>query len=226
MLEILERRKGELAGDYAGRILRHNIVNLNLSPGQQLSEPELAAEIGVSRTPIREALLNLKRIGAIEVYPQSGTFVSLIDYRLAEDVRYMRCLVECDLAEKASRIKSQEHILKMYENIQLQKLYISRDPGKYFELDNEFHRQLYLMSGKEALFDLIEERAVCFDRLRVLSHSLSYTSELVSEHEEIVCAIENGDGKKAAEIMEKHLTRAIKDNESLRNKFPEYYKSI
>ena len=82
------------------------------------------------------------------------------------------------------------------------------------------------MSGKEALFDLIEERAVCFDRLRVLSHSLSYTSELVSEHEEIVRAIEKGDSKKAAEIMEKHLTRAIKDNESLRNKFPEYYKSI
>lgn len=226
MLEILERKKGELAGDYAGRILRHNIVKMVLAPGQQLSEPELAAEIGVSRTPVREALLNLKRIGVIDVYPQSGTFVSLIDYRLAEDVRYLRGLLECDLVAQACRTRKEEHILKMYENVQLQKLYISRNPGKYFELDNAFHRQLYLMCGKEHLFDLIEERAVSFDRLRVLSYSLNYTKELVDEHEAIVKAIEEGDEKTAAEIMKKHLSRAIKDNESLRNKFPQYYKPL
>lgn len=224
MLDILERNKNELASDYAKRILRHNIVSLKLEPGQQLNEAELIAEIGVSRTPIREAILDLKRIGVVDVYPQSGTFVSLLDFHLAEDIRYMRYLLESDLAAQACRVNAPDILMKMYENVQLQKLYSTRDPGKFFELDNAFHHLLYVMCGKEGLYSIIEDSSIRFDRVRVLSYTLDYAQELVEEHKALVQAIEARDSKTAARVMKKHLTRAIKDNDTLMKKYPQYYK--
>ncbi len=82
MLEILPKNKRETAREYVTRVLKYNIVNLNLKPGQAISENEIAELLGVSRTPVREAFLELAKASIVEVYPQKGTYISLIDMEM------------------------------------------------------------------------------------------------------------------------------------------------
>ena len=67
---VLEKREHETSRDYALRVIRENIIRLELAPGSQISENELAAQLGLSRTPVREALLALSHVRIIESYPQ------------------------------------------------------------------------------------------------------------------------------------------------------------
>ena len=74
---VYERLKRETAREYALRIIRQNIISLDLEPGSRISENELASELGISRTPVREALIELSKIKVIEIYPQRGSYISL-----------------------------------------------------------------------------------------------------------------------------------------------------
>ena len=92
---ILYEKKGNETGkDYAYRVLKDNIMSLELRPGELLSELDLAQKLQVSRTPIREVLIKLKSEKLIEVKPQTGTYVSLIDWKLIEQAIFMRYNLE------------------------------------------------------------------------------------------------------------------------------------
>ena len=84
-MHVTERLKGESSKEYAMRVIRENIISLELEPGTSISANELASEIPVSRGPIREALSELSKIGIVEVYPQSGCKISMIDYTVVEN---------------------------------------------------------------------------------------------------------------------------------------------
>ena len=97
----VEKLAGESTRDYASRFLCTNIVSLELKPGQFLSETELAGEIGVSRTPLREALIDLNHSHVIETYPQRGSMVALIDPDLVEESRFIREVLDVSVVEIA-----------------------------------------------------------------------------------------------------------------------------
>ena len=94
-MQLLERLPRETGRDYALRTIKDNIVKLQLAPGSQISENELAAELQLSRTPVREALIELSKVKIVEVYPQKRSMVSLIDYELVAAARFMRYILEC-----------------------------------------------------------------------------------------------------------------------------------
>lgn len=223
MLEVLERKYRESASEYAKRVLEYNIIHLKLHPGEQLQERALAEQIGVSRTPIREAILELKRRNVINIYPQHGTYVSYLENKSSENIRYLRYVFEATLVEEACKIRDDKVICLMYENVQLQKLYIFRDPDRFMALDDEFHNEIYKMCGREGLFEMIKQNSIHFDRLRLLSYNLTTSKELIDEHVKITEAIERGDSLSARAICEKHLTRAITDHGSIRDKYPQYF---
>ena len=81
-LILYEKKEEESKKEYAYRILKENIMSLELKPGELLSEVELSEKLNISRTPIREVIMRLKNEHLIEVKPQSGTYVSLIDLNL------------------------------------------------------------------------------------------------------------------------------------------------
>ena len=88
MITISERREHESAKSFVLRVLIDNIINTRLEPGEKLNEPELCEQLGVSRTPFREAELELAQRRLIEIRPKIGTYVSLIDAELVEEVRH------------------------------------------------------------------------------------------------------------------------------------------
>ena len=100
-LILYEKKEEESKKEYAYRILKENIMSLELKPGELLSEVELSEKLNISRTPIREVIMRLKNEHLIEVKPQSGTYVSLIDLNLIEEAIFMRFALEEKVLKEA-----------------------------------------------------------------------------------------------------------------------------
>ena len=94
MLQVKDRMPGETAKAYAYREISENIINLKLKPGSLVSENELARALGVSRTPVREAIQELQKSQLIEVFPQRGSFVSGISFDAVEEAAFLRRTLE------------------------------------------------------------------------------------------------------------------------------------
>ena len=118
MLTIIERKTGESARDYVTRVLIDNIVNVHLEPGEKLLENDLSGQLGVRRTPYREAVLALAERQLVHIRPKKGTYVSHIDLKLVEEVRHLRSIVETELAVMACDLLTEEDldiVMEQYE---------------------------------------------------------------------------------------------------------------
>lgn len=224
-MRLAERNLKETGREYALRMLKDNIINLDLIPGSMLSENELSAEMNLSRTPVREALIELSRVKIVEVYPQKGSAVAFVDYELVEEARFMRDVLESAVVELACKLASEKDIENLKENIRLQEFYMeNRSPHKLLELDNEFHRMLFHITSKDQVYHLMDSITIHFDRIRSMSLTVVKDLKTISDHKEIVEAIAAKDGNKAKLLMEKHLSRYKFDEEALRREYPGYFK--
>ena len=123
-MRLLERLPRESGGEYALRTIKENIINLELPPGSQISENELAAEMGLSRTPVREALIELSKVKIVDVQPQKKSSIPLIDYDMVEESRFMRDLLECAVVELDCEMAGPADLERLDENVRLQSLYM------------------------------------------------------------------------------------------------------
>ncbi len=226
MLEKLERHNREYAREYVVRVLKHNIINLNLKPGQLVSENEIAEALGVSRTPAREAFLELSRASLVEIYPQKGTCISLIDMDVVEEIRFMRCAVEKAIARLSCDVLTESDLIYLENHLKLQENYVaSKDYKHLLTLDDSFHEYMFKACKKKMTYDIIKSAMAQFDRVRILNFVEMDMQISVKEHKEILQAIKNKDKEMAEKLMEKHLIRVIFDMSYLKNKYPEYFKS-
>ena len=221
----VEKLAGESTRDYASRFLCTNIVSLELKPGQFLSETELAGEIGVSRTPLREALIDLNHSNVIETYPQRGSMVALIDPDLVEESRFIREVLDVSVAEIACDVASPEDIMNLEANVKLQEFYLENNiQGKLFELDNEFHKMIYVMANKERTYAMKAGMMIHYNRVRALSLITVKDNKIVNDHRLIMEAIRNKDKEEVKRLIKKHLSRYDIDKEEIKKAYPEYYK--
>lgn len=225
MFEKLERLQREYAREYVVRVLRHNIINMNLKPGQLVSENEIAEKLGVSRTPVREAFIELSRSALVEIYPQKGTCISLIDMDIVEESRFMRCVIEKAIVQLCCDVLSKSDIVILEENLRLQDSCVEdKDYKCLLSLDNSFHELLFKACRKEMTFNLIKSALAQFDRVRILNFAEMDMRITVNEHNKILEAIKGREKELAATLMENHLTRIIFDMSYLKEKHPEYFK--
>jgi GntR family transcriptional regulator, rspAB operon transcriptional repressor len=223
---ILERNNRETASDYALRVIRYNIVSLNLVPGSLVSENELAKELGISRTPVREALIELSKIKLVEIYPQKGSCISLINHQLVEEARSVRLLLESAIVEEACELASSKDILLLEENIRLLEMYQGKNyEDKQLKLDNEFHELLFTICNKQFTYNLLTGMMTHFDRVRRLSLSVVRDSKILADHKNLVDSIKRKDSQAAREIITKHLSRYQLDEEELRKNYGDYFKN-
>lgn len=222
--QIRERLSGETAKAYALREISDNIINLELKPGALVSENELAKMLGVSRTPIREALQELQNSKLIEVLPQRGSFVAGISFEAVEEAAFLRRILEIAIVDELCDRIDDEQIGILEENVGLQEYYLNNGmSSRIMELDNEFHHALFSMCEKENIYKMTRSMMGHFDRMRVLSlHSIK-DIKIVSDHRAILEAIKTGNKEKARADMEKHLMRYRFDKEELEKRFPDYF---
>lgn len=226
-MKLEERQAKETAREYAYRMLRKNIIELELEPGSLVSESELASEIGLSRTPVREAMQELSKYGIVEIYPQKGTYIEKIDYDKIEEARFIRLVLEKAVLELLCESRTEEDIRKLQENIHMQKFFLEKEMAdKLMEQDNEFHRLLFEMSKKTQAYYILGGISTHFDRVRSMSLKSVKNTRIVSDHERILEAIKNRDSKEAANIITEHLSRHIIDQQTLKQKYPGYFMKV
>ena len=218
---IPSRAPRESGREYALRTIRENILQLELTPGSMVSENELGAEMGLSRTPVREALMELSKVNLVDIYPQRGSVVALVDYDLVEETCFARRVLECEVVKDACKIATEEEIVEMKDNILLQERYLAEGrPERLMQLDNDLHHLLFTCANKENLWEWMTRFTLHFDRVRRMSLDAVHNDRNVADHRSIVEAVIAGDADEAARRMENHLTRYRVDEQALRAHYP------
>ena len=174
-------------------MLKDNIMSLELKPGDLLSESDLSEKLNISRTPIREVLMRLKNEHLIEVKPQSGTYVSLIDYSLINEAIFMRTTLEKEVLREACEYFPEELFMELEKNLFAQKLLADKE-GKEIEihnLDKKFHKLIFLGCNKINIWDSIMNISTHYNRMRLLSEMKSNKKQIIDQHEEMLSIIKN-----------------------------------
>ena len=224
-MTVSERNPGESARDYALRVLKQNIVSVTLKPGSLLSENELATSLGLSRTPVREALNELVKVSIAETYPQRGTVIARIDPKMVEDSRFLRSVLDEAIIKLACRETDPAVMGKLDDNIDLQEFYLAKgNTERILELDNEFHKLLYEAVHKEFIYDMRSGIMLHFDRVRTLSMETIKDMKIVADHSAMLEAIRRKDEEKAAQLVEKRLSRYKFDADMIKARSPEYFR--
>jgi DNA-binding GntR family transcriptional regulator len=203
--------------------LRRKVLTLELPPGTALSENELAAALGVSRTPVRESLILLADEGLVQVFPQVGTFVSRVDPDRVRDAQFLREAVELAALDDVPAELDADVVAELRANLDRQ-----RAPGidleEFFALDEAFHHGLLQLSGHARAWSTVVSAKGHLDRARRLGlKEKNTTTPFADQHVEIFDAVVAGDLPRARETMRTHLRAVFDDIERLREHAPELF---
>ncbi len=199
--------------DKVFEVLEQQILNGTYSVGDQLVEQKISQELGVSRTPVREALRQLELDNLVTTISNKGTFVVGISTDDIKDIYTIRIAIEGISAMWAAERISPEQIKELETLVELQEFYSSKnDILQIVQLDTKFHEIIYDVSGSRTLKNTLKSFHTHVKRARESSFlSAGRTHSAVEEHREIFEAISAHDGEKAKELMERHIKNA-RDN--------------
>jgi DNA-binding GntR family transcriptional regulator len=214
--------KVQTGREAAYEAVRARITTLELSPGTALSENDLAATLAMSRTPVREALILLAAEGLVQVFAKVGSFVARIDPARVEQAQFVREAIEvaslADLhAPDPAALAEVEATLHAQESPT-----ITHDA--FFHLDEEFHRGLLRMAGREGAWPTVHSAKGHLDRVRMLGlHRQRSIAELAAEHRKILEAATAGQTTTAVDLLRRHLRHVLDDLDAIRQQSPDLF---
>jgi DNA-binding GntR family transcriptional regulator len=168
--------------------LRKSIINLNLIPGREISEKEIALKYKVSRTPVREAFIHLADEGLVQVLPQRGTVVSLIDFARVEQEFFLRESLEMAVLEPFIKKSRPEHFIALEQLLKLQMDAIDSDNYiKFVDHDDSFHRTFFEIAEQGLSWEVLTSMSGHYHRVRLLTIRLKgIAREVVVQHKKIL----------------------------------------
>lgn len=186
------------------------ILDGTYSSGDSLTELGLSAELGVSRTPVREALRQLELEGLVQTLPNKGTVVVGISQKDIEDIYTIRMSMEGLACEWAAKKISEEECGKLREIIELQEFYAQKnDVLQVWQLDRKFHETIYDASRSRPLKHTLTNFHNYIQKARALSFkSGGRTALSVKEHRDIYEAVARHDSGKARLLTQQHIANA------------------
>ena len=208
------------------RLLKTNIMNLSMAPGNGLSEKDIADQLHVSRTPVREAFIRLSYEDLVEILPQKGTYVSLIDIELVNEARFLRETMEIAVLRLACSSFSEEYLFQLQACLALQELCIREHRySDFFRHDSHMHSIIFAGCGKARTWAVIQQMSTHYDRVRLLNAAGGYElQELLSQHRELVRAIKQQDAELAKQTLNVHLNKVTIDMRQLLRDFGHFFK--
>jgi GntR family transcriptional regulator, rspAB operon transcriptional repressor len=204
--------------------LRRRVVTLELPPGAPLSENELAAALGTSRTPVRESLILLSQEGLVQVFPKVGSFVSRVDPERVADAQFLREAVEVASLDDVPAEPDQAQVEALCENLARQAA-ADTDREAFFRLDEDFHLGLLRLAGHERVWPTVVAAKGHLDRARRLGLEETPTRVFRDQHAAVLEALVRGDRGEARGLMRTHLRAVLADIEQVRRRSPELFAS-
>ena len=206
--------------------LRAAILDVALVPGATIAEHDVADRFGVSRTPVREALLRLADEGLVDVKPQRGTFVARLALKRIEEALFVRQAVECQiLARVAAREDRVAVAARLAAIVAEQAAAIGAgDIARALDADTRFHHALVAASGLEGVWSVVAEARDLHHRIRAIAvPELGSAAQAIRDHRAIVRAVRGGDAVRAARAMTKHLERNLALARTIAVRHPGYF---
>jgi GntR family transcriptional regulator, rspAB operon transcriptional repressor len=210
------------AGDFAFARLRQAIIGLALPPGAPISRAQLAERLGISQTPVREALTRLQDEGLVEVVPSASTRVAHIDLDHARQAHFLRMAVEVEMVRRLAEAPPAGLPPLVAAHLEEQRRLIGQDG--FAAADDAFHATLYEAAGIAALWNVVRSRGGHLDRLRRLNLPSPGKMELVvAQHGELVAAIQGGDAARAEAALRQHFSGIFARIPQVRAQYPDYF---
>lgn len=218
----------ESNSQYAYRVIRKAIMNLTLEPGTIVNESALSELLCISRTPLREAIFKLKEENLFDVYPQRASAVSLIDLNLAGEGNFMRSVIESAVMHEACGNIPIAILNLLKENLGLQRMVLENtsDQIRFLELDNEFHRLIYVATGKENIWKATMRVTTHYDRLRFFDvvFGTYRLSPIYETHIDLYNILLTGDGRDVlSTVFTNHLRGYRSHLPFLLERYPHYF---
>jgi DNA-binding GntR family transcriptional regulator len=205
--------------------LRRRITTGEYLPLLSISENELAATFGVSRTPVREALSKLEEDGLISIMPQYGTFVAPISAAQVASAQFVREALECAAVAEAAPRCEPEDAARLRAQVAAQNTAASEIT--FFEADERMHRELMTLAGQETAWHVVMAAKVNLDRIRHLSaRYVTKRQAILVEHRDIVDRVVARDGAGASGAMRAHLRGVFASTERMMEMHPEFFREI
>lgn len=202
-----QRNKQDSHSETAYRVLKEKIVTLQLPPASLLNEAQLMTELGLGRTPIREALQRLAYENLVVILPRRGTIVADLNMSDFQKIFEIRLELEPYTARLAAERATPEQITAMETLFAHADAIIQRgDHHELIRLDHQAHALLAQAAQNEFLAEILEQLYTHILRLwHVSLHKVSRLAEAIEEHRDIIAAVKARDGNRAAEIMRAHI---------------------
>ena len=213
------------ARETAYQTIRSRIITMELKPGDPLNDRELAEELGISRTPMREALLMLNLARMVDIKPQSGTHVAPINLKLMEMEQFARYTLEKEILNRLRghvTPRQEEEYRSNIETYRVLEADMSQPDrtARMLELDNAFHRKSFELCGMEDHYD---HMLASLQRIRKFSLQTEENKSVCSSHTAILEALLHGSADDVSEALESHLSRYKQSVAQARSVHPEYF---
>ena len=196
------------SADYVYRELRHRIITKQVKAGQRLPEVNIAVQMGVSRTPVREALRRLESEGLVDIVPNSGARLAAPSRREVENAYVVREQLECLAVRLAAQTVAEKHFRRLDEIVEAEEsAFRERNLELYLEINESFHRIIAESTGNRILATYVEN-ILARTNVYIVFYDPFYDIESNSsttEHRAIIDALRAQDADAAANLMRQHI---------------------
>ena len=197
--------------------IRENILSGKYAQGEELKEKTIGEELGVSRTPVREALRQLELEGLVSIIPNKGAYVVGISKKDMQDIYEIRCRLEGLCARWAAEYITKEQLDELEEIVFRAEFHAKKGNAEQLvELDNQFHETLYKAAGSKELQRVLSDFHHYLQRVRKITlMDTNRAAESNNEHMMIVDALKEHDADKAEKLASRHIFSTSENMERL-----------
>lgn len=226
-LPPLDAFSGTLAQKAYGS-LKQAILSLVLKPGEVLRKPEICEQLGVSRSPVAEALARLAGERLVDVVPQAGTFVARFSLEEIREGAFLREALELAAIEQLATTLTDQQMVELRRNLRIQEALVKDgDYLGFYQMDREMHRMLLSFTGYKRLGQLAETSWLHVDRARqLILPEPGRVQATLEEHMAILAALEGRNAAAARAATRHHLRRLVAVLEPLMRTRPELFVEV
>lgn len=205
--------------------LKQAILSLVFRPGELMQKSEICKQLGVSRSPVTEAMTRLASEGLADIVPQAGTYVTRFSMAEIREGAFLREALELAAVESVARTITEDQLVLLRRNLRIQQaLMEDGDTAGFHEMDAQMHELILSFTGYRRLATLAETAWVHVNRARQLNLPMpGRMKSTLAEHQAIVAALEARDPEAARQATRHHLGQLIRLLEPLIAERPEMF---
>ena len=209
--------------DFIGR----KILDLHIKPGETININELEKFLNVSRSPIRDALIQLEKEGLVVTIPKKGTIVSKINAARVKDERFLRSCIEERVVEEFLEICQESDLEEMRDAMKAQETAIKRfDAREFLVWDDIMHSVPFKVTGHQFCLNTVLNMSGHYSRIRLLSLSdMTTLNQNLDQHKTMIELIIKKDSKRLKTLIQSHITNKESEFQSLLNRYPDLFET-